>query len=249
MDDGWIKLHRKFLDSPIFANMHLCRLWIYCLLRANWKDSKWLVPGTLREIKVPAGSFLTGRESLYAALYPDRDRDGRKIKYDSKPTSMTVWRWAEALEAMDCIKLENMFNRCTLLTICNYTTYQQECSTECATDVQPVFNRRSTGVQPVFTEEEGKESKKGRSNTHNFVPPTVEEVAAYCAERRNTVDPEAFFSHYDSNGWMIGKAKMKKWKSAIVTWEKNNFQRSQPANPTAVRCKPASLEDLENYRP
>ena len=53
-----------------------------------------------------------------------------------------------------------------------------------------------------------------------FVPPTVEEVAAYCEERKNGIDPEEFWSFYDSKGWKVGRSPMKSWKSAVVTWEK-----------------------------
>ena len=35
------------------------------------------------------------------------------------------------------------------------------------------------------------------------------------------VDAEAFVAFYESKGWMVGKNKMKSWKSAIVTWEKS----------------------------
>ncbi len=53
-----------------------------------------------------------------------------------------------------------------------------------------------------------------------FVPPTAEEVAAYCEERKNGIDPEEFWSFYDSKGWKVGRSPMKSWKSAVVTWEK-----------------------------
>ena len=56
--------------------------------------------------------------------------------------------------------------------------------------------------------------------TVRFVPPTVEEVRAYCSERNNGIDAEAFVAFYESKGWMIGKNKMKSWKSAVITWEK-----------------------------
>jgi len=55
-----------------------------------------------------------------------------------------------------------------------------------------------------------------------FKPPTVEEVRAYCKERQNNVDPEKFVDYYTSNGWSVGKNKMKDWKAAVRTWEKNN---------------------------
>jgi hypothetical protein len=58
-------------------------------------------------------------------------------------------------------------------------------------------------------------------STRGFVKPTLTEVAAYCDERRNAVDPQRFMDHYESNGWKIGKASMKSWQAAIRTWEKN----------------------------
>ena len=55
-----------------------------------------------------------------------------------------------------------------------------------------------------------------------FRPPAVEEVAAYCAERRNNVDSQAWWDFYQSKGWMVGKNKMKDWKAAVRTWEKRD---------------------------
>lgn len=54
-----------------------------------------------------------------------------------------------------------------------------------------------------------------------FVPPTVEEVEAYCFERNNRVNAEEFVDFYSSKGWMIGKNKMKDWRAAVRTWERS----------------------------
>lgn len=67
-----------------------------------------------------------------------------------------------------------------------------------------------------------------------FTPPTVEEVRAYCLERKNNVNPEKFIDYYTSNGWKVGKNPMKDWKAAVRTWEKNSFDnrsKQQPAQP------------------
>lgn len=64
----------------------------------------------------------------------------------------------------------------------------------------------------------GEEPKRKR-----FVPPTLEEVQAYCNERRNNVNAERFIDYYTSNGWLVGKNKMKDWKAAVRTWEKNGY--------------------------
>ena len=47
----------------------------------------------------------------------------------------------------------------------------------------------------------------------------IEEVKKYCQERQNNVDPNKWIDHYTSNGWMVGKNKMKDWKAAVRTWE------------------------------
>ena len=75
--------------------------------------------------------------------------------------------------------------------------------------------------------EKEKEKENIKERTTNVVPkksfskPTPEEVDAYCRERRNGIDGEAFVDHYESNGWMIGKTPMKDWKAAVRTWERN----------------------------
>lgn len=55
-----------------------------------------------------------------------------------------------------------------------------------------------------------------------FTPPTLTDVKQYCEERNNHVDAERFIDFYESKGWMVGKSKMKDWKAAVRTWEKNS---------------------------
>ena len=55
-----------------------------------------------------------------------------------------------------------------------------------------------------------------------FKPPTVEEVAAYCQERQNGIDPEAFVTFYEGTNWFRGKTKIKDWKACVRTWEKRD---------------------------
>lgn len=63
-----------------------------------------------------------------------------------------------------------------------------------------------------------------------FSPPTVDKVRDYCFERGNCVDPQRFVDYYTSNGWMVGKNKMKDWKAAVRTWEKKD-DRKPKGNP------------------
>lgn len=70
--------------------------------------------------------------------------------------------------------------------------------------------------------EERKSSAQKKESGTRFNPPAVEEVAAYCAERRNNVDAQAWWDFYQSKGWMVGKNKMKDWKAAVRTWEQRH---------------------------
>ena len=67
--------------------------------------------------------------------------------------------------------------------------------------------------------------EEGKKKNRRFVIPSVDDVRAYCTERNNAVNPEAFIDHYESNGWKVGKAAMKNWKAAVRTWERNDLQR------------------------
>lgn len=55
-----------------------------------------------------------------------------------------------------------------------------------------------------------------------FKPPSLEEITAYCKERKNDVCPERFHDFYAAKGWMVGKNKMKDWKACVRTWEQGN---------------------------
>lgn len=62
---------------------------------------------------------------------------------------------------------------------------------------------------------------------NRFIPPTVNEVAEYIAEKGYHIDPEMFIDHYTANGWMCGRTKMKDWKATVRNWNRNNFNNSK----------------------
>lgn len=53
-----------------------------------------------------------------------------------------------------------------------------------------------------------------------FVRPTLDEIAAYCAERKNGVDARTFFDFYESKGWTVGNSRMRDWRACVRTWER-----------------------------
>jgi hypothetical protein len=80
-------------------------------------------------------------------------------------------------------------------------------------------------VPPNRTEQKRTEEKrtdlkiktKGR-----FAPPSLQDVKNYCQQRENQVNPQDFLDHYEANGWIRGKTKIKDWKACVRTWEKKS---------------------------
>lgn len=81
-----------------------------------------------------------------------------------------------------------------------------------------------------------------------FVPPTVEEVQAYCRERGNNVDAQRFCDFYTANGWHQGRGKpIKDWRAAVRTWERddnnynhNNHNGQRPDKESVLRDRRAA---------
>jgi hypothetical protein len=81
------------------------------------------------------------------------------------------------------------------------------------------------------------------NKSHGFTPPTIEEVISYCKERNNSVDPQKWYDFYSAKGWMIGKNKMKDWKAAVRTWEKNDKPNNNVGGPKYEDLTGIGLEE------
>ena len=90
-----------------------------------------------------------------------------------------------------------------------------------------------------------------------FCKPTVEEIEDYCAERKNGLSGQAIFDHYEANGWMVGRTKMKDWKAAVRTWERKEQERPTPPKRGVALTNPerssldihAYEDDVTSWRP
>ncbi len=63
--------------------------------------------------------------------------------------------------------------------------------------------------------------------TTRFVKPSVTDIESYAKENNLKIDAIYFFNHYEANGWMVGRNKMKDWKKTVDNWvirdNKNQF--------------------------
>lgn len=225
--DGWIKLHRKIMDTPLYLSEPFTRIqaWIDLLLLANHKEGLFYVRGN----KVVVGRGQIGTSS-------------RTLANRWKWSRGKVERFLQDLEESGQIKPQKT-NVITLISICNYDEYQ---NTE--PQNEPQTSHRQTTNEPQTDPNKNdnnvnnanNDNKESKGKTSRFTPPTIEEVKARIAEMGYTFDAEAFIAFYQSNGWMVGKSKMKDWKAAMVTWQKreprfpragkNNLSTTKKAN-------------------
>ena len=85
------------------------------------------------------------------------------------------------------------------------------------------------------TERKGKEmkgkEKKGDTpqKKEKFKKPTLQEIKTFMQEKNYKDFSQSFHSHYESNGWMVGKNKMKDWKAAVTGWttRDNELRKTQ----------------------
>ena len=87
-----------------------------------------------------------------------------------------------------------------------------------------MINISKTYVQHMENENENIiENKK----VVRFQKPTIEDVKTYMKEQGMNDISERWMSHYESNGWLVGKNKMKDWKASVRTWKLNNLQTEE----------------------
>ena len=107
---GYIYLHRKLLDNPLFKDKPAAwfKIWIFILLRANWRESTFR-PRQGESIAVPAGSLVTSLEKLgtHAALTKEHAR--RCLDYLERTHAVTLRRT----------------HHWTMITVVNWAAYQQ----------------------------------------------------------------------------------------------------------------------------
>lgn len=97
---GWIKLHRKFIEWEWYDDLKTKHLFLHLLLSANHKDKSW------RGIMIKRGQLLTGRkklaenaklseQSIRTSLKRLKSTNEISIKSTSKYSIITLMKWDE----------------------------------------------------------------------------------------------------------------------------------------------------------
>lgn len=109
--------------------------------------------------------------------------------------------------------------------------YKTKCETNRKNRLIAIENERqqsSTSVDVPSQKEKEKEKDKEKENNKRFTPPTVEEVAEYCRERNNGIDPQYFIDYQTARNWVLSNGKQcKDWRATVRTWEQHNYNRGK----------------------
>lgn len=181
---GWVKLYRQMLESAIWKKPHLVKLFVYCLLRANYKDAMIPHPSITCPVKVEAGQFICGMYTLHFALYGAEIPSSQPKPRDYR-SPKTVWKYLATLQDLGMVTLKSG-NRFTVVTVVNWERYQSG-KTE---NVQQPSNRRETEEKQASTDKKVKKEKKAKKKPPQqmpTVPPELREIWADWTKARKEI--------------------------------------------------------------
>ena len=149
-NEGWIKLHRQFLEWEWFDSDEMVRLFLAILLMANHEDKKW------HGITIRRGQILTSRDKLAEVTGLSAQQVRTCLSRFEKTGEIT----------------KKSTNKNTLITVSNYDRYQVREGCQ-----QPTTNQQSTSNQPTINQQST--TNKNDKNEENIsISHSIEEQPA-----------------------------------------------------------------------
>jgi len=143
--DGWIKIHKKFLTWEWWDSSDMVQIFLYLLLSANFKESRY------QGHTIKRGQLVSGR---------------KKIAEDCSLSEQTVRTCLKRLKSTNEITITST-SKYSIITICNYSRYQGD-NFLINQQINQVSNQQLTSNQPatnqqLTTSEEYKKEKNIRN--------------------------------------------------------------------------------------
>jgi DNA-binding transcriptional MerR regulator len=188
--NGWIKLHRKFIDWEWFNKSEAVHLFLYLVLKANHKDSFW------QGHEVKRGQFITSFG---------------KISTDTNISLQTIRTLLKKFENTNEINIQTT-NKFTTITICKYDSYQTENE---ETNTQ-LTNKQQTTNNQLTTNKNDKNNKEEYIPTlDDFINYAVLKISNI-----NKDDVSLKYMSWLENDWSTNvngkQRKIKNWKSTLL---------------------------------
>jgi len=193
-----------------------------------------VIPATVRYDKsIPAGAKIMYGE--ITALSNQKGYCYASNTYFSKLydcTPQAISKWIKQLENAGHVRIEYVGQQGIMQRRVSITVdrYQHE------------LRGVSTTVEGVSTTVEHNNTSNNNTSSNKrararFQPPTLEEVYFYFLEKTEKEnfarrEAEKFWNYYESNGWKVGRNKMKSWPHAAGGWLSrcDDYGKPQQAN-------------------
>ena len=175
--DGWISLHRKFIEWEWFSDNNMVKLFIYLLLKCNHSASTW------KGVSVDRGQLITGLD---------------KLSNDTKISIQTLRTCLSRLEKTQEINMQ-VTNKYRIITICNYDSYQDsQQATNKHTNKQLTSNQQTTNKQLTANNNDNK--KNNDNNENNYKTTLLSELKNSDVDNPKYLEiTKAFFELFKKN--------------------------------------------------
>ena len=211
---GFIQLHRKIVEWEWYKNLNTFRVFLHCLLMANFTDGRF----EGKEIK--RGQFVTSLQNL------------------SVQTSLSVRQVRVALDHLIVTGelTSESYSKYRIITVVKYDIYQQ---IDKQIDNQMTSKRQADDKQVTSKGQQYNNDNKGIMEKGNnnplltkrevFTPPTVEDVERYCEEKGiYGFDAAYFVDYYGRTNWYLKNGqRVRDWKACVRTWLRNDEKKRQ----------------------
>ena len=143
MDGNYIKVSRGILEWEWWSDINTTRVFLYMLLKANWKDGKF------KGIDIPRGSFVASIASIAQGTSLTNDEVRTAIKHLISSHTIT----------------KQSTNKYTVFSVVNYELYQDTSQTD--TKQIPSY---SQAIPNDRRKKEGKKGNKEKNTKKDFFP-------------------------------------------------------------------------------
>ena len=145
-NNGFITLHRKFLEWQWFTDLNTCHLFLYCLLRANYKNTFW------HGISIKKGQFVTSLRTISS----DTGLSLQQIRTSLKKLTqgLTHELTHESHSQYSIITVKNYSQYQDINTRSNTQSNKQITTDNKKNNIVSIINSSSSSNLPKITEEE-----------------------------------------------------------------------------------------------
>ena len=151
--DGWLKLYRSILDSAVFQDAEVLKVWIWLLCNVAFEQHDTICYGKVIHLK--PGQIATGR---------------KKIAQCTDLSENKVYRALTALKSLGNIEIKST-NKYSIITVVNWEKYQDENGKRTANEQQTNNKTTAEEQQDDSKRTQHKNGKNGKNKKEIYMCP------------------------------------------------------------------------------